>query len=172
MDTNESAIRTADAIFAEYGGFIRAIIRVQAGSRLDPEDLFQEFYFTLLYRPIPADVKNVQGYLYRTIVHHVINAARFQETYAHNLKKYAKEVRISINSKESEDAFIDEEQKHTVVTRLARFLRGREAQAFVLRYRDDCSILEIATRMGINRRTVSHYLSESLRSLHRRLAAE
>lgn len=172
MDTNESAIRMADAIFAEYGGFIRAVFRAQAGNRLDPEDLYQEFYFTLLRSPIPADVKNVQGYLYRAIVHHVINAARFQETYAHNIKKYAKEVRISINSEESEDAFIDEEQKHTVVIRLAQYLPGREAQAFVLKYRDNCSILEIATRMGINRRTVSRYLSESLRRLHRRLAAE
>ena len=162
----------ADAIFAEYGGFIRTIIRVQAGSRLDPEDLCQEFYLTLLRKPIPADVQNMEGYLYSAIVHHVVNAIRFQERYVQNIKKYAKETRISINNEELGDAFTGEEQKHTAVARLARYLPGREAQAFVLRYRDDCSILEIATRMGINRRTVSRYLSESLRRLHRRLAAE
>mgnify|MGYP002391276496 CR=1 FL=1 len=48
MDTNESAVRMTDAIFAEYDGFIRAIIRIQAGTKLDPEDLYQEFYLALL----------------------------------------------------------------------------------------------------------------------------
>ncbi|MEN6424166.1 MAG: sigma-70 family RNA polymerase sigma factor [Phycisphaerales bacterium] len=162
----------ADAIFAEYGGFIRTIIRVQAGAKLDEEDLYQEFYLVLLRKPIPADVQNVEGYLYCAIVHHVVNTIRFQERYAQNVKKYAKETRISINTEGSEDAFTSEEQKQTAVARLTRYLPGREAQAFVLRYRDDCSILEIATRMGINRRTVSRYLSESLRRLHGRLAAE
>jgi len=172
VDTNESAIRMANAIFAEYGDFIRAIIRVQAGAKLDVEDLYQEFYLALLHKPIPANVQNMEGYLYRAIVHHVVNALRFQERYARNVQKYAKEMRISTNSKESGNAFIIDEQKHSVVARLARCLPGREAQAFVLRYGDECSILEIATRMGINRRTVSRYLSESLRRLHRRLATE
>jgi len=161
-----------DAIFAEYDGFIRTIIRIQAGTKLDPEDLYQEFYLALLRKPIRADVQNMEGYLYRTLVHHVVNAIRFQETYAQNVKKYAKEARILINNQGSGNAFTGEEQKHTAVARLARHLPGREGQAFVLRYRDDCSILEIAARMGVHRRTVSRYLSECVRRLQGRLAAE
>jgi RNA polymerase sigma factor (sigma-70 family) len=162
----------ADAIFAEYGGFVHAIFRAQAGMKLDVEDLYQEFYLALVHKPVPAGVQNMEAYLYRAAVHHLVSAIRFQETYAQNIKKYAKETRISINNRESGSALTREEQKHTVVACLARYLPGREGQAFVLRYRDNCSIVEIATRMGINKRTVSRYLSESLRKLHRRLVTE
>jgi len=172
VDTNEPAIEMANAIFAEYGGFIRTVIRFQVGNKLDVEDLYQEFYLALVRKPIPADVQKVEGYLYRTIVHHVVNAIRSQEAHAQKIKKYAKETRISINNGELKSAFTGDEQKYTAVARLARYLPEREGQAFTLRYRDDCSILDIATRMGINKRTVSRYLSESLRKLHRRLAAE
>jgi len=172
VDTNESAIRRATAIFAKYGDFIRTIIHFQAADRLDVEDLHQEFFFALIRKPVPPDVQNIKGYLYRAIVHHVVNGIRLEETYSHTLKKYAKEFKISINNQESRSAFTLEEQKETAVACLARYLRGREGQAFLLKYRDDCSILEIATKMGINKRTVSRYLSESLRKLQRGLAAE
>jgi RNA polymerase sigma factor (sigma-70 family) len=117
-------------------------------------------------------VENVKGYLYRTIVHHVVNAARLQESYARTLKKYAEEIEISVNNQGARIAFITDEQKNTVFAFLARYLQRRKGEAFLLKYRDDCSILEIATRMGINKRTVSRYLSESVQKLQRRLATE
>jgi RNA polymerase sigma factor (sigma-70 family) len=172
VDNNDSVVRAATAIFDEHGEFIRVILRHQAGSGLDVEDLFQEFYLALLGRPVPAEVQDVRGYLYRAIVHHVISAARRRGTYSRTMKKYAKETKISIYNRGVENAFIDEEHQSAAVTNLARCLQEREAQAFVMKYRDDCSIPEIATKMGINKRTVSRYLSESLRKLHRRLAPE
>jgi RNA polymerase sigma factor (sigma-70 family) len=102
----------------------------------------------------------------------VINAARLREAYTHAVKKYAKERKISINNRDTRNALIEEEQQDAAISSLARGLQVREAQALVMRYRDDCSILEIATRMGINKRTVSRYLSQSLRKLQRRLATE
>ncbi len=162
----------ADAIFREHGEFIRLVLRHQAGSSLDVEDLFQGFYLVLIQKPVPAEVRDVRGYLYRALVHHVIDAARLRQTYAIAVKKYAQERKISINKRPAENAFIDEEQQDAAISSLARGLQAREAQALVMRYRDDCSILEIATRMGINKRTVSRYLSQSLRKLQRRLAPE
>ncbi len=107
-------------------------------------------------------------------MHHVINMARIEQVYARAIEKYLEEGRISINTSGSESAFTGDE-KNAAVSRLAHLLPEREGQAFALRYRDDCSILEIATRMGINKRTVSRYLSAGLRrlqQLRRRLAAE
>ncbi len=172
MEKNDSPVERATAIFVEHGEFIRRIIRFHAGGKLDVEDLYQEFYLVLIRKPVPADVRNVKNYLYRALVHHVINAIRLRDTHAQTLKKYAQETRISINNEEVGNAFIEEEHRDATVAGLARHLQEREAQAFVMKYRDDCSIREIATRMGITRRTVSRYLSESLRKLHRRLAAE
>ncbi len=169
---DDSAVWSATAIFAEYDDFIHAVIGYQANGKLEVEDLYQEFYLALLRRPVPADVQDVKKYLYRAIHHHVISAIRYRETYSNAVKKFAEETKISINNRETRSAFIDEEQKNATVDCLARHLQDREAQAFVLKYRDDCSILEIATKMGIDKRTVSRYLSESLRKLQRRLAAE
>ena len=172
MDTNEPAIRAAAAIFAEYGGFIRTIIRFEAGKKLDVEDLYHEFFLALVFKPIPPGARSIKGCLYRAIVHHVVNAVRLCEADSRMVEKYAKEIRISINIEGSGSAYINEEQKNTAVAGVDRYLQKREGQAFLLRYCDDYSILEIATRMGINQRTVSRYLSEGLRKLQRKLATE
>jgi RNA polymerase sigma factor (sigma-70 family) len=86
------------------------------------------------------------------------------------VKKYVKETRIPINSRSAGNALIeDTEQRNATIAYLARNLQEREAQAFVLRYRDNFSIGEIAARMGVNGRTVSRYLSQSLRRLRETL---
>jgi RNA polymerase sigma factor (sigma-70 family) len=172
VGTNDSTVRKATAIFAEHEAFIRTSISIHAGGKLDPEDLYQEFYLSLIRKPIPDDVRDLKGYLYRVIGHHVVDAIRSGRSYSRTVKKYAEETRISINTEEPRNAFIDEEHQNATVAGMVHHLQDREAEAFVLKYRDDCNIMEIAAKMGVNRRTVSRYLSESLRKLHRRLAAE
>ncbi len=86
------------------------------------------------------------------------------------MKKYAKKTRFPINNRSAGNAFIeDTEERNATVADLARHLHEREAQAFVLRYRDNFSVGEIAARMGVNARTVSRYLSESLKRLREML---
>lgn len=168
----DPAVQAATAIFSQYGDFIRTVIRFQAENKLDSDDLYQEFYLSLIHKPLPADVRDFKSYLYRAVLNFVISAIRRQKNYSCNLKKYAKEAEISINSRPTKDAFVDDEHQDATVTRLAGHLQQRPAQAFVLKYRDDCSIHEIATKMGVGRRTVSRYLSESIKRLHGRLAPE
>ncbi len=164
------AVRRAVAIFKEYGDFILAVIRFQAHDRSWQEDLFQEFFLELIRRPVPADVRNTKGYLYQAIVHHVLDSARARDNYRRAMKKYARKKRNPINNRPAGNALIeDAEERNATVAHLARHLQEREAQAFVLRYRDDFSIGEIAARMGVNTRTVSRYLSQSLRRLRETL---
>jgi len=170
----DPAVVAATAAFTQYGDVIRAAIRFQAGDKLDHEDLYQEFYLSLVRRPLPEDVRDVRSYLYRAVLNYVTSVLRQQRNDSQRLRKYVEETEISINNEPAGDAFIveEDEQRNVVVARLAGQLQERLAQAFVLKYRDDCSILEIAVRMGVNRRTVSRYLSESVHKLRRRLAAE
>jgi RNA polymerase sigma factor (sigma-70 family) len=166
------AVRRAVAVFDEYGDFIRTVIRFQTHDQSWREDLFQEFFLTLLRKPVPADVRNVKSYLYRAIVHHILDSVRTRRTYRHAVKKYVKETRIPINNREAGTALIeDTEERNATIASLARHLQEREAEAFVLRYRDNFSIGEIAAKMGVNTRTVSRYLSESLRRLRETLTA-
>jgi RNA polymerase sigma factor (sigma-70 family) len=124
----------------------------------------------LIRRPVPADVRNVKSYLYRAVVHLILDSVRARDNYRRAVKKYAKKTGIPINNRFAGNALIeDTEERNATIAHLARHLQGREAQAFVLRYRDNFSIGEIATRMGVNARTVSRYLSESLKRLRETL---
>ena len=164
------AVQAAADVCNEYGSFIRAIIRFQSHDRSQEEDLFQEFFLTLIRKPVPADVRNIKSFLYRAVVNHILDSVRARQTYRRAVEKYAKETRIPINNRVAGNVLIeDTEERNATIAYLARHLQGRAAQAFVLRYRDHFSIGEIAARMGVNARTVSRYLSESLRRLRETL---
>lgn len=168
--SGDDAVRRAVAIFNEYGDFVRVVIRFQTHDRSWQEDLFQEFFLELIRSPVPADVRNVKSYLYRAVVHLILDSVRARDNYRRAVKKYAKKTRIPINNRSAGNALIeDTEERQAAVAYLARHLQAREAQAFVLRYRDNFSVGEIAKRMGVNARTVSRYLSESLKRLRETL---
>jgi RNA polymerase sigma factor (sigma-70 family) len=163
------AVQAAAQILNEYGGFIRAVIHFQVRDRSDEEDLFQEFFLALICTPVPGGVQHIKSYLYRAVVNHIIDSVRVRQNYRRALKKYAKENRISVNSRVLPNAFLDEKEKEAMVAYYARHMQEREAQAFVLRYRDQYSNEEIAAKMGVTRRTVSRYLSEGLKRLRKTL---
>ena len=168
----EEMVRAAADIVTRHDGFIRGVIRFQNCSRFDEEDVFQEFFLMLIRKPVPPDVRCLRSYLYRAIVHHVVDRIRHQVNYRRNLKKYAEQIRIPINNRSVRNALPEDGQRDAALAYMVRHLREREAQAFMLKYRDNCSIGEIAARMGVERRTVSRYLSEGLKRLQRTLAIE
>lgn len=167
-----SAAEAAAGIFAEYGDFIRAIIRFQTKNEFREEDLFQEFFLVLAAKPLPVNVSNIKSYLYRAITNTVIESARWEAREARCLKKHVEKSKISINKRVPESAIIAKEERESVFRSLAGWLRRREAEAVMLRYRDNCSIGEIAEQMGVDRRTVSRYLSSGLTQLRRVRAIE
>lgn len=169
---DEEAILAAARIFSEHGRFIRTVIRFQTNDASREEDLFQEFFLSLIRRPLPAHVRNIRGYLYRAIINDVVDLARRHEKYYRHLKKHAEEIRISINKRTPEDATIETEQTVSVFGHLARHLRRREWQVVTMRFRDNYSIAEIAAKIGVDKRTVSRYLSSGLSRLRRVIPLE
>ncbi len=169
---SEETIRAVADIVTRHSGFIRGVIRFQNCRCIEEDDLFQEFFLMLIRKPVPPDVRCLRSYLYKAIVHHVVDLIRHQVSYRRNLKKYAEEVRISINNRPVANASKNGGHRDAALAYMVRHLREREAQAFMLKYRDNCSIGEIAVRMGVEKRTVSRYLSEGLKRLQRTLAVE
>ena len=167
-----AAAQAATAIYDQYGDFIRAVVRFQAKNEFQEEELFQEFFLTLVAKPVPASVSSIKGYIYRALVNMVAEGARRQAREERYLKKHAERVRISIHKRGPQTAIIGEEERESVFRHLTGKMRRREAEAVMLRYRDDCSIPEIAERMGVDARTVSHYISAGLRELRRVSAIE
>ncbi len=164
------AVRAAARIFEEHGGFIRTVIRFQAHNRSEEEDLFQEFFLALIRKPAPADASNLRSYLYQAIVHHIVDATRQRQAYHRLLKKYQRKTGIPINNQAARSAYIETDEKNAAIACCTRHLSQREAEAFVLRYRDNCSVDEIAAAMGVSVRTVTRYLSQGLNRLRQKWA--
>ncbi len=165
-------VQTAADIVTRHGRFIRGVIRFQNCNRFDEEDLFQEFFLLLIRKPVPPEVRRLRSYLYKAVVHHIVDLIRHQACYQRTLQEYAKVVRISSSNPPAGNTLENKEQRDAGLAYMVRHLQGREARAFILKYRDNCSIGEIAARLGVEKRTVSRYLSEGLRRLQRKLAIE
>ena len=63
-------------VFAEHGDFIHVVIRSQVKNEAQADDIFQDFFLSLVYNPVPKGVKNMKSYLYRAIINDVVDAVR------------------------------------------------------------------------------------------------
>ena len=152
----------AAEIFSKYGDFILAAIRYQVGNDAQADDLFQDFFLSLVSRPIPAGIQNIKSYLYRAITNDIVDAARRVQKYQTRMQKYAECLDNSINKSCPENALIKKEE----INKMFKLIEGRlprsEAQAITSRFRNNFSIKEVAKKMHVNNRTVSRYISAGL----------
>jgi RNA polymerase sigma factor (sigma-70 family) len=152
----------AAEIFSQYGDFIRTVIYYHVKNDAQADDLFQDFFLSLVSKPIPANIQNVKGYLYKAITNDIVDAARRVEKYKTRMNKYAECLNYSINKNTPENALFEIEQTDKMFKLIEGQLRHSEAQAISLRYRNSCNIKEVAKKMHVNNRTISRYLSAGL----------
>ena len=58
-------IELASQIFSEYGAFIPSITYTKVQEKQKADDLSQDFFLSLVHKPIPPDVRNIKGFIYR-----------------------------------------------------------------------------------------------------------
>ena len=158
---------TAEEIFTQYGDYIRSVIIFLAKDKnqFRCDDYYQDFYLSLVLHPVPADIENVRSYLYRAIHHDMIDSIRTQIAEERRIEKYVEEIRISIHNHTPTDAIVLGDESVSTFRYLTRHLCRRQAQAVTLRFQDNLSIAEIAAQMGVNKRSVTRYLTAALRRL-------
>jgi RNA polymerase sigma factor (sigma-70 family) len=152
----------AAEIFSQYGDFIRTVIYYHVENDAQADDLFQDFFFSLVSKPIPANIQNVKGYLYKAITNDIVDAVRRVEKYKTRIGKYAECFNYSVNNNRPENALIEIEQTNEMFRLIEGWLRHSEAQAITLRYRNSYNIKEVAKKMHVNNRTISRYISAGL----------
>ena len=157
----------AAEIFAEYGDFIYMVIFSQVKNKARIDDIFQDFFLSLVRKPIPQDVKNIKGYLYRAITNDIIDATRRVERYRNHMHKYSKHLDRPINKRTPEDAFICVEEISKMFELIKGRLRNNEFQAITLRHKDHYNIKDVAKKMDVKRTSVSRYISEGLRKIRK-----
>jgi RNA polymerase sigma factor (sigma-70 family) len=155
-------VARAAEIFSKYGDFIRTVIYYHVENDAQVDDLFQDFFLSLVSKPIPANIQNVKGYLYKAITNDIVDAVRRIEKYKTRIDKYAECFNYSINNNRPENALIETEQTNKMFRLIEGRLRHSEAQAITLRYRNSYNIKEVAKKMHVNNRTISRYISTGL----------
>lgn len=158
--------RTA-RIFEEYGGFIHKVILYQVKDRNQADDLFQDFFLSLISKPAKKDVKDMKSYLYRAISNDFIDSVRRMVSYKAAVQRFAENLNFSINNHTPENALIEGEEIERMLELIAGFLPRSQAQAINLRYKNGYNTDEIAEEMNINTRSVSRYISVGLKTIRR-----
>jgi RNA polymerase sigma factor (sigma-70 family) len=161
-DEPSNNVELAAEVFSAHREFILAVIRSQVGNDSQANDLFQDFFLSLVSKPVPPDVRNIKSYLYRAIINDIVDAARRVETYKTLMHKYAEFLNYSINKHKPKNALIETEE----IDKMFNLLRGQlprsEAQAITYRFKNNFSIKEVAKKMDVNSRSVSRYISAGL----------
>lgn len=165
VDNVTSNVARAAEIFAQHGDFIRAAIRYRIGDESLVDDLYQDFFLSLVTRPIPPDVRNLKNYLYRAIINDSFDAVRRVEQYQDRIQRYSKRVENPVNKGRPENALMETEETERMFKTIERFMTNSESKAVILRFKNDSSIEDVSKQMSINKRSVSRYISVGLKKL-------
>ena len=159
----------AAAIFAEYGSFIRAVIRSQVNSETKADDMFQDFFLSLVCKPVPQNVRNIKGYLYRAITNDIADIIRLTKKYRNCIYEYAKCCNHSHRQEIPENIVMELEEIKRIFELVDKLLPETEAQAVRFQYRDGLDAKEIAEKMSVRNATIRGYVSEGLSRIRRLL---
>lgn len=165
-------VNASAAVFEEYAGFIKAVIRSKVANESLVEDLFQDFFLALVANPVPRDIRDPKSYIYRMITHDVIDACRKKGNYRAAMKKYAEKAPFRVNNSASENALLSSEETNKMFKAIGEILPSSKAEAVTLRYKYGYNTNEIARKMGIKNRSVNRYICVGISKLRQLLRAE
>jgi RNA polymerase sigma factor (sigma-70 family) len=160
-------VGTAAEVVSEYSDFIYMVICSQVKNKSRVDDIFQDFFISLVSKPIPHDVKNIKSYLYRAISNDIVDTQRQLERYKEKIKKYRERCDFSINNSPPENALLKEEQMNKMFDLIRGRLTSSQSQAISLRYGTNYTIKEVAKEMGVKNTSVSRYICTGLRRIRK-----
>ncbi len=165
-----SNVAAAAEVFLEYGEFIQTVIRLNIPDPHEAHDFLHDFFLSLVANPIPPDVTNLKTYLYRAMLHDILDIRR-QHIIRSSILKDCRYSRIPAPANAPESVLMDREEVLKLFDLIEKRLSRTEAEAVSLRFREDFTTEEAARRMNIKPRTVSRYVSVGLDKL-RQLVSE
>ena len=160
---DKEVVRNAAQIYKEYGEFIYAIILLKTGNVADTEDLFQEFFVSLLVNPVPAHVDNVKSYIYKALMHDIYDDIDRNKCYTVRLFKYLELHKVHYD--DPVDIAIKTEESTKLFEVINETLPRHEKYAVVQRHYYGISMQDIAEDMEINKRSLSRYICTGLKKL-------
>ena len=163
----EHRVAAAAKVFDDHGGFIRIVIRSHVQDEDLAEDLFQDFFISLISKPLPRGLRNVRGYLYRAITNDIVDATRRMMKYRAYMRKYTECSGRPDRQKTPRETLRDMEQAKMVLELIKNRLPCTEAEAVSLRYLESHEVKEIAKKMGVANATARAYVNDAIDRIRR-----
>ena len=157
-------LERAEKIFADYGKFILSIIQAKIRDLEVVDDLFQDFFLSLVRRPLPSDIKNIKAYLCRSISNDIIDYTR-RTKYKKLETSYDELQYVFAVDSDAEKNLSNEEQIGKIYKLIDQKLPCGELTAVKLRYKENQEISEIAKHMNITKRSVARYVCAGIRTI-------
>ncbi len=164
-------VELAAKIFREHGDLIRNIIHSNLPKDADADDIFQDFFLSLVSKPVPYTVQNIKAYLYRAIKNDLADATRRTKSYRNTVQKYAECQKDRTTTKRPNHVVAQFQEVQKLFQIIERKLPPREFQAINERFAHDHSIDVAARRMHISEKTYSQYLWLGLKKMRSILAS-
>ncbi len=158
-------VRLAAKIFDEYGNFVRTVINCQVRNEHLRNDIYQDFFLSLVRRPISEEVTNVKSYLYRAICNDIYDAKRRLGCYKRHLQQHQQLSDRAKSASASDKRLIDAENVCQIFEIIETQLSSSRAKALKLRYQRDLSNPEIAGHLNVSQASVNTYISMGLKKL-------
>ena len=160
----EQNLKKAAELVQKHQYFIRKIFATRVKQKHLQDDLFQELFLVMVAKPIPDNVKNTKGWMYKIICDLTKDEFRRTERYQKMLKRYVRRA-ITRTVEQPESGIIEEEETKKMFELIQRRLTPTEAIAVQLRYRDNYDTREVAVKMGVKARSVSRYVAVGLKKI-------
>jgi RNA polymerase sigma factor (sigma-70 family) len=160
-----SNLAQAAEVFSQHGNFIRSVIRYRTANDDLTEDLFQDFFLTLVFKPIPSDVDNIKSYLSKALANDAFDAEQRMKTYKGRINRYSRRNDYADSENNPEKTLMAKEEMENMFEIINQLLPPYQSQAVTLKFKHDHSVTEVARQMAIDKRTVSKYISIGLRKL-------
>jgi len=168
-ETNRTEIRKrvglAAEVFDRYGDEIRAIIHFNVKDKSKADDIFQEFFVSIVRKPIPSGIQDIRGYLYRAVTNDVIDVSRQIKNHQDHIQKYAECRKHLVIPEDPQNTAVQTESTKKMFQLIESHLPKREAEVIVHRYGHGLSTTDTAEKMNVNKRDVSQYLSVALKKM-------
>ena len=158
-------VRLAAEIFDRYGDDIRAIIHFNVKDESNADDIFQDFFVSIVRKPIPPEIQDIKAYIYRAVTNDVIDASRQKKCHQDHIKKYAECCKHFIITEDPQDIAIKMEDTKRMFQLIESCLPKHEAEVIIQRYGQGFSTTDTAKRMQVNKRHISRYLSVALKKM-------
>ena len=168
-DSFKRRATAAARVFCEYGDFIRETIRIYVQDEEQVDELAQAFFISLVGKPIPEPVQNIEGYLYRALINDIADADRLTRRYQGLLRTYAELSRYPEEQKTPYELLVREEESRIILDLVQGRLPHSEAKAVILRFREHRSVPEAAEKMGVESLTLKGYVCQGLSRIRRLL---